>query len=98
MGNRLYVGNLAFHSTEDSIAAAFGQASRRVKNVSLILDRDTGQSRGFAFVEMETEADAKAAIEALDGKDLDGRALRVNEAQERAPRSDSRGPRARRNW
>lgn len=98
MGTRLYVGNLAFHSTEDSIAAAFGQDSRRVKNVSLITDRSTGQSRGFAFVEMETEADAQAAIKALDGSDLDGRSLRVNEAQDRPARPDARGGRERRSW
>lgn len=98
MGTRLYVGNLSFQSTEDSIAAAFGQDSRRVKGVSLIVDRATGQSRGFAFVEMETEADAQAAIKALDGADLDGRALRVNEAQDRPARPDSRGPRGRRSW
>ena len=91
MAKRLYVGNLAFQTTEDSITAAFGQNGRKVSSVQLMLDRDTGRSRGFAFVEMATDEDAKAAIEAMDGAELDGRNLRVNEAQERAPRSGGGG-------
>jgi cold-inducible RNA-binding protein len=94
MSTKLYVGNLSFDSTEESITAAFSKDEGRVKSVSLITDRTTGQSRGFAFVEMDSKADADAAIAALDGKQLDGRALRVNEAQERAPRTD----RDRRSW
>jgi RNA recognition motif-containing protein len=97
MGTRIYVGNLSFDSTEDSIAQAFGQDSRKVKNVSIVTDRDTGRPRGFAFVEMESEPDARAAIEALDGVELDGRTLRVNEAQERQPRP-SRGQDRNRRW
>lgn len=91
MSNRLYVGNLSFHSTEDSLTEAFGQDARKVNSVSIMTDRDTGQSRGFAFVEMATEEDAQAAIQAMDGKDLDGRTLRVNEAQERKSGGGSRG-------
>ncbi|MFN3242090.1 MAG: RNA recognition motif domain-containing protein [Planctomycetota bacterium] len=91
MGNRLYVGNLSFHSTEDSLTEAFSQDARKVSSVSIMTDRDTGQSRGFAFVEMATEEDAQAAIQAMDGKDLDGRTLRVNEAQERNSGGGSRG-------
>ncbi|MEM7204440.1 MAG: RNA-binding protein [Planctomycetota bacterium] len=87
MGKRLYVGNLSYHTTEDSLAAAFRGDGRQVANVSVITDRDTGRSRGFAFVEMETEEDAQTAIEAMDGAELDGRTLKVNEAQERRPRS-----------
>lgn len=83
MGTRLYVGNLSFQSTEESIQDAFAQDGRNVASVSLVLDRDTGQSRGFAFVEMASEDDARAAIEAMDGADLDGRSLRVSEARER---------------
>ncbi|MCA8952193.1 MAG: RNA-binding protein [Planctomycetes bacterium] len=99
MGTKLYVGNLSFNTTEDSIAAAFGQDSRQVQSVAVIMDRDTGQPRGFAFVEMASEADAQAAIKALDGSQLDGRTLRVNEAQERSPRSGGGGgPRGRRNF
>lgn len=96
MSTRLYVGNLSFNSTEDAIARAFEQDSRRVQSVSVVTDRDTGRPRGFAFVEMASEADARSAIEALDGTELDGRTLRVNEAQERQPRSDARPARDRR--
>ena len=91
MGTRLYVGNLSYDSNEDSIAAAFGQDGRTVSSVHVMTDRDTGRPRGFAFVEMANEADAQAAIAAMDGTDLDGRSLRVNEAQERAPRGGGGG-------
>jgi len=83
MGTRLYVGNLSFNSTEESLTEAFSQDSLKVASVSIVTDRDTGQSRGFAFVEMASEEDAQAAMKAMDGTELDGRALRVNEAQER---------------
>ena len=96
MSTRLYVGNLSFNSTEDAITRAFEQDSRGVQSVSVVTDRETGRPRGFAFVEMATEADARAAIEALDGTELDGRTLRVNEARERQPRSDARPSRDRR--
>ncbi len=96
MGTRLYVGNLSFNSTEDALAAAFGEDSRQVVSVSIVTDRDTGRSRGFAFVEMANEADANAAIQALNGTEMDGRTLRVNEAQERRPREG--GSQGRRNW
>ncbi|MCR9243541.1 MAG: RNA-binding protein [bacterium] len=91
MTARLYVGNLSFQTTEDSLRSEFEQDSRQVKEVKLMLDRDTGRSRGFAFVEMATEAEAQAAIEAMNGVILDGRELRVNEAQERQPRSGGGG-------
>ena len=96
MSTRLYVGNLSFNSTEDAIAQAFEQDSRRVQSVSVVTDRDTGRPRGFAFVEMASEADARSAIEALDGTELDGRTLRVNEAQERQPRAGAQPARDRR--
>ena len=83
MGTKLYVGNLSYDSTEGSLRTAFEADGRQVREVALIMDRETGKPRGFAFVQMGSEADAKAAIAALDGKDLDGRTLRVNEAQER---------------
>ncbi|MFO0728323.1 MAG: RNA-binding protein [Myxococcota bacterium] len=84
MGTRLYVGNLAYSTTEDGLKNAFGADGRKVASVFIVTDRETGRPRGFAFVEMGSEADAKAAIAAMDGQSLDGRALRVNEAQERS--------------
>ena len=83
MGSKLYVGNLSYSTTEADLRSAFESDGRQVKEVAIITDRVTGQPRGFAFVQMATDQDAKAAIAALDGQDLDGRALRVNEAQER---------------
>ncbi|MBM3973115.1 MAG: RNA-binding protein [Planctomycetes bacterium] len=88
MGTRLYVGNLSFQTTEDSLRAAFGGDGRQVTEVKIMLDRDTGRSRGFAFVEMATDQDAQNAIQAMNGADLDGRPLKVNEAQ---PRQDGGG-------
>ena len=87
MGKRLYVGNLSYDTTDDSLRAAFSEDGRTVSDVHIVSDRDTGQPRGFGFVEMATDADAEAAISALDGTSLDGRNIRVNEAQERQPRS-----------
>lgn len=98
MSTRLYVGNLSFNCTEDALTQAFEQDSRRVSSVSMVMDRETGRPRGFAFVEMATEADARAAIEALDGAQLDGRTLRVNEAQERRPNAGAKPGRDRREW
>ena len=82
-GTRLYVGNLAFGTTENSLRAVFEADGRKVVDVKIISDRDTGQSRGFGFVEMGSPADAEAAISALDGRELEGRTLKVNEARER---------------
>jgi RNA recognition motif-containing protein len=83
MGNRLYVGNLSFHSTEQSLRDAFG-AYGSVVDVHLVSDRVTGQSRGFGFVTMGSGDEAANAIQAMNGADLDGRALKVNEAEERS--------------
>ena len=91
MATRLYVGNLSWDTQEDDLLEAFEQDGRKVTSARIMTDRDTGRSRGFAFVEMATEADAQAAIQAMDGYELDGRALRVNEAQERAPRAGGGG-------
>ena len=85
MGTKLYVGNLSFNTTEDTLRAAFATNGRAVKSVAILRNPETGRSRGFAFVEMGTENEAKAAIEDLDGTELDGRPLKVNEARERAP-------------
>ncbi len=91
MGNRLYVGNLSYDSTEDSLRAAFGADGRSVSEVTVMMDRETGRPRGFGFVEMASSQDAQAAIQALDGSDLDGRNIKVNEAKEREPRSGGGG-------
>jgi RNA recognition motif-containing protein len=90
MGNRLYVGNLSFSTTEETIREAF-QAVGDVTEVKLMLERETGRSRGFAFVEMASAQAATAAIDALHGSQLDGRSLRVSEAQERQPRGGGGG-------
>lgn len=86
MGKRLYVGNLSWDTNEDAVRAAFEEDGRTVTDVHLVSDRDTGRPRGFGFVEMSTDQEAQAAIDALDGVELDGRSLKVNEAQERQPR------------
>lgn len=90
MATKLYVGNLSFQTTQQDLEELFAQ-SGQVSSVSLMTDRDTGQSRGFAFVEMSSEAEAQAAIQALDGKELDGRALKVNEARAREDRGGRGG-------
>ena len=84
MGTRLYVGNLSFQTTQDGLRSAFEQGGQKVVEVKIVTDRDTGQPRGFAFVEMASPADAQAVMSAWDGQQLDGRSLKVNEAQERS--------------
>jgi RNA recognition motif-containing protein len=83
MGRRLYVGNLSYETTEVDLKDAFATAGT-VSEVKVVMDRDTGRPRGFAFVEMSSDAEAKNAIAELDGRELRGRTLKVNEAQERA--------------
>jgi cold-inducible RNA-binding protein len=80
MGRRLYVGNLPYSASEQSLETAFS-AHGRVESVKLITNRDTGESKGFGFVEMSTDADANAAIAAMNGTELDGRSITVNEAR-----------------
>ena len=84
MGNRLYVGNLSFSTSRESVEAAFA-AVGSVSEVAMPTDRETGQPRGFAFVTMGSAQEANDAIARLNGLMLDGRPLRVNEAQERPP-------------
>jgi RNA recognition motif-containing protein len=86
----IYVGNISFQTTEQDIDAAFS-AYGQVDRVQIVKDRDTGQSRGFAFVEMPNNADADKAMAALNGADLSGRTLTVNEARPREPRPGGGG-------
>ena len=96
MGNRLYVGNLNFNTNADTIRELFS-AVGEVTDVHVVMDRDTGRPRGFAFVTMGTDAEAQKAIQEVNGKNVDGRPLRVNEAEERPNRGGGggggRGPR-----
>jgi RNA recognition motif-containing protein len=80
MGRKLYVGNLPYSATEQTLRDAFSQ-SGTVDSVSLIIDRDSGQSKGFGFVEMSSDKEAQAATQALNGSTLDGRQIKVNEAK-----------------
>jgi len=90
MSKKLYVGNLSFQTTSQDLQQLFAQAGT-VESASLIEDRDTGQSKGFAFVEMSTEEEAAAAIDMFNGKEVAGRALKVNEARPRENRSGGGG-------
>ena len=83
---RIYVGNFGFETSEQELREAF-EAHGQVQEVSMIQDRDTGRSKGFAFIEMPTSSEAQAAIGALNGKEFGGRAITVNEARPRAERS-----------
>ncbi len=90
MEPKLYVGNLSYDVTEQQLRDLFSQAGT-IKDVTLITDRDTQRSKGFGFVEMTTQAEAQKAIELLNGKELDGRALTVSIARPREERGGSRG-------
>jgi RNA recognition motif-containing protein len=90
MAKKLYVGGLSYSTTEDTLKDAFAQAGA-VETATIILDKMSGRSKGFGFVEMSTEEEAAKAIEMFNGKELDGRTLTVNEARpmtERPPRRD----------
>jgi len=90
MSKKLYVGNLAFQTTSQDLQQLFAQVGT-VESASVIEDRDTGQSKGFAFVEMSTDDEAAAAIEQFNGKEVAGRALKVNEARPRENRGGGGG-------
>jgi RNA recognition motif-containing protein len=90
MGKKLYVGNLAY-SVSDSVLEQLFAAHGTVQSAQVIMDRDTGRSKGFGFVEMGNDQEAQAAIAALNGKDMDGRALTVNEARPREDRGGGGG-------
>src|SRR6478736_1402446 len=90
MGKKLYVGNLPFSTTDQSLQEKFAPFGT-VESAKVITDRDSGRSKGFCFVEMSSEEEAQAAINQLNGQDYEGRPLTVNEAKPMAPR-DGRGP------
>lgn len=91
MSKKLYVGNLPYSATDQSLTDTFSECGT-VQSAKVIMDRDSGRSKGFAFVEMSTEDEATNSINRLNGTDLDGRAINVSEAKPQAPRSEgSRG-------
>jgi len=87
MAKRLYVGGLSYNTTEDGLKEAFAQAGK-VESASIIINKMTGHSKGFGFVEMSTDEEADKAIETWNGKELDGRSLTVNEARPMKERTD----------
>ncbi|MEX2217727.1 MAG: RNA-binding protein [Phycisphaerales bacterium] len=87
---KIYVGNLSFKTDENALREAFGQHGE-VASASIVMDRETGRSRGFGFVEMSNDDEARAAITAMNGQNLDGRDLTVNEARPREPRQGGGG-------
>src|SRR5271155_1635280 len=90
MGKKLYVGNLGYGVTDNDLTKMF-EPHGTVESVQIIMDRDTGRSKGFGFVEMKTDQEAQAAIAALNGQDSGGRQLTVNEAKPRAEGGGGRG-------
>jgi cold-inducible RNA-binding protein len=91
MGSKVYVGNLPFSVDEQQLRALFEEGGREVLEINIVMDRDTGRPRGFAFVNMANQEDAQAVITALNGRDLGGRALTVNMAREQQPRGSGPG-------
>ena len=89
--SKLYIGNISYNTSEETLKEVFSEDGRSVIRVQVIKDRETGQSRGFAFIEMGSPADAEAALSAHDGRNVDGRDIRVSEARERAPRTGGPG-------
>ncbi len=90
MGRKLYVGNLPYSATEEALSEKFAEFGA-VESAKLIIDRDTGRSKGFGFVEMGSDAEAQAAIDGLDGQDYDGRPMKVNEAKPQEKRTGGGG-------
>ncbi|MDR0411119.1 MAG: RNA-binding protein [Treponema sp.] len=90
MAKKLYVGNLSYSTTEDGLRNLFNQFGT-VVSAKVVFDRETGNSKGFGFVEMSSESETNAAIAATNGKDVDGRQIRVNEAMDRPRRERSSG-------
>lgn len=97
MAKKLYIGNLSYTTDEASVRKMF-EVHGEVVSINLISDRYTGQSKGFGFVEMATDEAAKAAIAALNGQEIDGRTIRVNEAFDKPRRDQNRGGREPKRW
>ena len=91
MSNKLYVGNISYQTTEESLRGMFEDGGFSVQSVNIIMDRNTGQSKGFGFVELDSADAAQGAIDSLDGKEVDGRPIRVNVARERQDRGGGGG-------
>jgi len=83
MSSKIFVGNISYHTTEEALRELFESTGREVVSVRVITDRETGRSRGFGFVEFGSEADARSALDELNGRNVDGRPLRLDLAQER---------------
>nr|BFD60382.1 hypothetical protein CKG001_24890 [Bdellovibrio sp. CKG001]BFD63797.1 hypothetical protein BdHM001_24780 [Bdellovibrio sp. HM001]BFD66010.1 hypothetical protein HAGR004_10320 [Bdellovibrio sp. HAGR004] len=90
MGKKLYVGNLSFSVSSDRLTEMFSEVGT-VDSVNIITDRDTGRSKGFAFVEMSSDSEAQSVIEKLNGMDCEGRAMNISEAKPQEPRSGGGG-------
>ena len=98
MGNRVYVGNISWNTTEDELRDFFAGDSRNVTNAFIATDRESGRSRGFGFVSFDSSDDAEAAISELDGQDFGGRTLKVNIAHEREQRGGDNNQRRSRRY
>jgi len=90
VGRKLYVGNLPYSASQESLQETFSQCGT-VDSVNVITDRDTGQSKGFGFIEMSNDSEAQKAIQELNGTQIDGREIKVNEAKPKAPRGGGGG-------
>jgi RNA recognition motif-containing protein len=97
MGKKVYVGNLSYQTNEDALRTLFAEFGE-IQSINVITDRDTGRPKGFAFVEMATDQAARSAISALNGKLVDDRELKVDEAKPRVDRDRRGGGRRRPNW
>lgn len=97
MGNKLYVGNLSFNVDSNQLSEIFSECGT-VSTSNVIMDRETGRSKGFAFVEMSTSTEAQSAIEKLNGQDLGGRAMNISEAKPQEPRRNGGGFNSRRSY
>jgi len=94
---KIYIGNMSYDTTEEQLRQAF-ESYGEIRDVNIVMDRDTGRPRGFAFVEMSSKEEAQAAISGMNGQELNGRALNVNEARQRENKGGGRGGYRSRSW